>query len=109
LRTFKLDDLFSMPTNFEEGLVRFPTLFPSFSVVVDGSTGSGDSAALKTFQDVCSRTMMLEMIVNDTSGKMAMMTGSTGPALDFGQRVKDAVKALNAACPEEHVMAGMMN
>jgi hypothetical protein len=49
---------------------------------------------------------MIDMMVNDTSGKTAMITG--GPRIDFGKRIKDAVKALQDACPEEHVMAGMM-
>jgi hypothetical protein len=50
--------------------------------------------------------MMVDMMANDTSGRIAMMTGSRGPPLDFGQKVKDAVKALREACPEEHFMAG---
>jgi hypothetical protein len=50
--------------------------------------------------------MMVDMMANDTSGRTAMMTGNRGPPLDFGQKVKDAVKALREACPEEHFMAG---
>ena len=42
---------------------------------------------------------MLELIVNDTTGKTAMMTGASGPPLDFGQKVRDAVKDLRQACP----------
>ena len=49
---------------------------------------------------------MVDMMANDTSGRTAMMTGNRGPPLDFGQKVKDAVKALREACPEEHFMAG---
>jgi hypothetical protein len=49
---------------------------------------------------------MIDMMVNDTSGKTAMITG--GPRTDFGKRIKDAVKALQDACPEEHVIAGIM-
>ncbi len=52
--------------------------------------------------------MMLDMMVNDTSGRTAMITGNTGPAVNFGPRVKDAVKALRDACPDEHFMAGLM-
>lgn len=52
--------------------------------------------------------MMLDMMVNDTSGRTAMITGNTGPAVNFGRRVKDAVKALRDACPDEHFMAGLM-
>jgi hypothetical protein len=29
-----------------------------------------------------------------------MTTGNTGPAVDFGPKVKDAVKALMEVCPE---------
>ncbi|TVY81876.1 hypothetical protein LSUE1_G004788 [Lachnellula suecica] len=72
-----------------------------------GGAGSGNAAALKVFQDVCSRTMMLDMLVNDTTGKAGMITGAGG-ALDFGQEARDAVAALSEACPDEHVMAGMM-
>ncbi|KUJ07879.1 uncharacterized protein LY89DRAFT_630932 [Mollisia scopiformis] len=82
--------------------VQFPSQF-------QGGAGSGEAAAVKVFRDVCSRTVMLEMMVNDTSGRTAMMTGNSGPAVDFGQRVKDAVKALMEACPEDHVLAGMMD
>lgn len=50
---------------------------------------------------------MLKLLVNDTRGITAMMTGNTGPPVDFGQKVKDAVKALDEACPEEHFVAGL--
>jgi hypothetical protein len=53
--------------------------------------------------------MMLDLLVNDTTGQMGMITGNTGPAVDFGPKVKDAVKALQKACPEKHFMAGLMN
>jgi hypothetical protein len=49
---------------------------------------------------------MVDMMVNDTFGKTAVITG--GPRVDFEKRIKDSVKALQDACPEEHVMAGMM-
>jgi len=81
--------------------VQYPSQF-------GGAVGSGDQAALGVFQDVCSRTMMLGLLVNDTSGKTSMLTGNAGPPLDFGQKVKDAVKALETACPNDAVMAGMM-
>jgi len=82
--------------------IQHPNQFPS-------GVGTGDEAALKTFQDVCGRTMMLQLLVNDTTGKTDLMTGNTGPPLNFGKRVKDAVKALMDVCPEEHFMAGLMN
>ncbi|KAJ8066468.1 hypothetical protein OCU04_005528 [Sclerotinia nivalis] len=71
--------------------------------------GTGENAALKVFQEVCGRTMMLKMIVNDTSGRMAVMTGSSGPPIDYGDNVKQAVKNLEAVVPKEHLLAGMMN
>ena len=61
---------------------------------------------MKVFSDVCSRTVMVNMMVNDTTGKAAMITG--GPQIDFGKEVRDAVKSLQDICPEEHVMAGIM-
>ena len=52
---------------------------------------------------------MVDMMVNDTSGKAAMITGQSCAPLDFGKRGKDAVVVLQTACPEEYVMAGMMD
>jgi len=53
--------------------------------------------------------MMVQLLVNDTTGKTAMITGNTGPEVDFGQRVKNAVNALMEVCPSEHFMAGLRN
>jgi hypothetical protein len=68
--------------------------------------GKGENAAVSVFSNVCGRTFMVDMMVNDTFGKTAVITG--GPRVDFEKRIKDAVKALQDACPEEHDMAGMM-
>ncbi|KAK8909034.1 hypothetical protein QC760_003372 [Botrytis cinerea] len=73
-----------------------------------GPPGTGENAALKVFQEVCGRTMMLNMIVTDTTGRMAMMMGSSGPSVDYGDNVRQAVKALEAVVPQEHLMAGMV-
>lgn len=73
-----------------------------------GGAGSGEKAAISCFQNVCGRTMMLDMMVNDTTGMMRGMTGG-GPAVDYGQGIKNAVKALQEACPQEAIMAGMLN
>ncbi|PQE15909.1 hypothetical protein CJF31_00008501 [Rutstroemia sp. NJR-2017a BVV2] len=70
--------------------------------------GSGEAAAVKVFQEACGRTMMVQMIVNDTSGRMAIMTGSSGPPMDYGESVKQAVADLDKAIPDEHKMAGML-
>ncbi|KAM0162929.1 hypothetical protein ACHAQE_003504 [Botrytis cinerea] len=73
-----------------------------------GPPGTGENAALKVFQEVCGRTMMLNMIITDTTGRMAMMMGSSGPSVDYGDNVRQAVKALEAVVPQEHLMAGMV-
>ncbi|KAM0312184.1 hypothetical protein ACHAO8_006519 [Botrytis cinerea] len=62
----------------------------------------------KDHQEVCGRTMMLNMIVTDTTGRMAMMMGSSGPSVDYGDDVRQVVKALEAVVPQEHLMAGMV-
>ncbi len=50
--------------------------------------------------------MMLSMLVNDTTGMAAMLTGAAG-TVDFGQRTRDAVKELEAVVPSKHMIAGM--
>lgn len=50
--------------------------------------------------------MMLDMMVNDTTGMMGNMNG--GPRVDFGRGVRDAVERLKEVCPEDAVMLGMM-
>ena len=51
--------------------------------------------------------MMLKLLVNDTRGITAMMTGNSGTPVDFGKKVKDAVEALDKACPEDHFLQGL--
>lgn len=53
--------------------------------------------------------MMLKMIVTDTTGRMATMTGNSGPPIDYGDNVKQVVDNLEAVVPKDHLMAGMMN
>ncbi|TGO56717.1 hypothetical protein BCON_0074g00120 [Botryotinia convoluta] len=74
-----------------------------------GPPGTGENAALKVFQEVCARTIMLNMIVTDTTGRMVMMMGSAGPPVDYGDNVRQAVRELEAVVPQEHMMAGMVN
>ncbi|KAF7961205.1 hypothetical protein EAE96_000871 [Botrytis aclada] len=74
-----------------------------------GPLGTGENAALNVFQEVCARTLMLNMIATDTTGRMAMMMGSAGPSVDYGDNVRQAVKELEAVIPQEHMMAGMDN
>ncbi|TGO31720.1 hypothetical protein BHYA_0424g00010 [Botrytis hyacinthi] len=69
----------------------------------------GEDAALKVFQEVCARTLMLSMIVTDTTGRMRMMMGSGGSSVDYGENVRRAVRELEAAVPKEHMVAGMAN
>ena len=80
----------------------------SITIQLTPTIGTGENAALKVFQEVCGRTMMLNMIVTDTTGRMAMMMGSSGPSVDYGDDVRQAVKALEAVVPQEHLMAGMV-
>ncbi|TGO55475.1 hypothetical protein BOTNAR_0244g00150 [Botryotinia narcissicola] len=47
--------------------------------------GTGEDAALKVFQEVCARALMLNMIVTDTSVRMRMMMGSAGNSVDYGE------------------------
>ncbi|ESZ93658.1 hypothetical protein SBOR_5963 [Sclerotinia borealis F-4128] len=72
---------------------------------------SGENAALKVFQEVCGRTMMLKMFANDTTGRMSSLTGyesNDGFPIDYGDKVKQAVESLEAVVPKQHMMAGLM-
>ncbi|KAF7902325.1 hypothetical protein EAF00_002228 [Botryotinia globosa] len=71
--------------------------------------GTGEDAALKVFQEVCARTLMLKMIVTDTSGRMRMMMGGAGNSVDYGENVRQAVRELEAVIPKEHMLGGMAN
>ncbi|KAF7910670.1 uncharacterized protein EAF01_002180 [Botrytis porri] len=73
------------------------------------SLDTGENAALKVFQEVCARTLMLKMIVTDTTGRMRMMMGGPGPSVDCGDNVRQAVRELEAVVPNEHMVAGMDN
>jgi hypothetical protein len=81
-------------------------LLPLFSLT--NPPGTGNTGALHVYQDVCSRTMILGMLMKDSSGTIGMLTGEAVPPVDFGPRVMNAVKALQQVCPMEDVMAGMM-
>jgi hypothetical protein len=56
---------------------------------------------------VCGRTLTLKLLVNDTDGVMTMMTGNAVSRFDFGQKVRDAVAALQEACPADHALLGL--
>jgi hypothetical protein len=43
---------------------------------------------------------MIDLLVNDTTGKTAMLTGNFGPPVDFGVRCKDAVANLERVAKE---------
>ncbi|KFY17697.1 hypothetical protein V491_04951 [Pseudogymnoascus sp. VKM F-3775] len=58
--------------------------------------GTGANAAKQVYQDVVGRNMMAQMMITDTSGKTAMLTGNSGPPVDFGTDAKEKVRALNA-------------
>ena len=42
------------------------------------------------------RNMMAQMMITDTTGKTAMLTGSSGPPVDFGSDAKEKVRSLNS-------------
>jgi hypothetical protein len=54
-------------------------------------------AAKEVFNDVCGRCFLADLLVNDTSGRTAMMTGHFGQRVDFGAECKEKVGALTAA------------
>lgn len=49
---------------------------------------------------------MLDMMVNEASRRTT--ASITESQVDFGERIRDAVKALMDVCPDEHLMAGLM-
>ncbi|OBT93999.1 hypothetical protein VE01_07129 [Pseudogymnoascus verrucosus] len=57
---------------------------------------TGAAAAKKVYDDVVGRNMMAQMMVTDTTGKTAMLTGSSGPPVDFGSNAKEKVRSLNS-------------
>merc|ERR1712093_949598 len=64
---------------------------------------NGEAKALEIFQDVCARTMMVQMMVEGGGGPVP-----GGQRMDYGEGVKTAVRELKGACPEDAVMMGMM-
>lgn len=62
---------------------------------------------MKVFAEACGRTMMLQLLVEDKSGKTAMLTGQSGPPLDFGPKVKEAVENQMKTVPSNYFMAGL--
>lgn len=81
----------------------------SVTIPLTLTIGTGEDAALRVFQEVCARTLMLNMIVTDTTGRMRMMMGSAGSSVDYGENVRQAVRELEAVVPKEHMIAGMAN
>lgn len=71
-------------------------------------TGKGESAAVKVFDEICGRTMMLQMIIDDKSGKAAAMSGGGSP-VDYGQSVRSKFADLMAVIPPDAMMRGMMS
>ncbi|RDW64778.1 hypothetical protein BP6252_10429 [Coleophoma cylindrospora] len=69
--------------------------------------GKGENAAVKVFDEVCGRTMMLKMIIDDKSGKAAAMSGGGAP-VDYGQTVRSKFADLMAVIPPDAMMRGMM-
>ncbi|OBT83873.1 hypothetical protein VE02_06132 [Pseudogymnoascus sp. 03VT05] len=50
----------------------------------------------EVYDDVVGRIMMAQMMITDTTGKTAMLTGSSGPPVDFGSDAKEKVRSLNS-------------
>lgn len=62
---------------------------------IDAKFAAGDSAARDAAQEVLGRNQFANVLINDTSGKLALMTGSdpTSP-LDLGPDIKAKARAL---------------
>ncbi|KAI9697601.1 MAG: hypothetical protein M1836_004551 [Candelina mexicana] len=59
---------------------------------------AGDEQAKKDLQDIHGRCMFTELMVTDTTGKTAMMTGGDpSKPLDFGEEAKEKVKTVTGA------------
>ncbi|KFZ17706.1 hypothetical protein V502_04439 [Pseudogymnoascus sp. VKM F-4520 (FW-2644)] len=48
------------------------------------------------YEDVVGRNFMAQMMITDTTGKTAMMTGSSAPPVDFGNDAKEKARSLNS-------------
>ncbi|KAF7173577.1 hypothetical protein CNMCM6106_007633 [Aspergillus hiratsukae] len=57
---------------------------------------AGDANARSQAQDVLGRNNFTNTLVNDTTGKLALMTGGdpTNP-VDFGEEIREKAKAIN--------------
>ncbi|KFZ02403.1 hypothetical protein V500_00221 [Pseudogymnoascus sp. VKM F-4518 (FW-2643)] len=58
--------------------------------------GTGAAAAKQVYEDVVGRNFMAQMMITDTTGKTAMMTGSSEPPVDFGNDAKEKARFLNS-------------
>lgn len=58
--------------------------------------GSGDSESVAKAKDVTSRNMFTLVLVNDTTGKLALMTGGdANNPVDFGDDIRQKAEALS--------------
>ncbi|KAH8804617.1 hypothetical protein F5884DRAFT_419375 [Xylogone sp. PMI_703] len=71
--------------------------------------GTGQNAANKVFADACGRSMMIQTLVDDKSGKGARMTGQAGNPVNFGPKIKEAVDNLSKVIPGDILMAGFFS
>lgn len=56
---------------------------------------AGDAGARSAAQEVLSRNAFASTLVNDSSGKLALMTGGDpGQQVDFGERIREKVKGV---------------
>lgn len=59
---------------------------------------AGNQQAKKELQDIHGRCMFTELLITDTTGKTAIMTGGDPrKPMDFGDDVREKVKALTGA------------
>ncbi|KAL3420493.1 hypothetical protein PVAG01_06938 [Phlyctema vagabunda] len=84
-------------TNLVETLMKTPA-----------HPGTGNQAALKLFQDVCGRTMVVRLLITDKTGNAAVMTGAQPPTIDFGDECKRRLEDLEKCLPEGQMAAGVM-
>ncbi|KAJ5116204.1 hypothetical protein N7456_000552 [Penicillium angulare] len=57
---------------------------------------SGDSSAAETVKEVVGRNQFSNLLLNDSSGKLSLMTGGDpSNPIDFGPQIKEKARILN--------------
>lgn len=61
---------------------------------------AGDAESKKQVTDVMGRNSFTNVLINDTSGKLALLTGGDpGRPVDFGEEIKEKAKVLTEQWP----------